>query len=372
MPKQTPFYDIHVKNNGKIVEFAGFLMPIQFEGIILEHETVRSSVGVFDVSHMGEIEIRGKGRIEFTNYMTTNNVSKLELNQVQYSTMLYPDGGIVDDILVYNLNDRIFIVVNAANMVKDHKWITDNKKFDVEILNRSDEIGQLAIQGPKSESVVQKLFDFDLLTLQYYWATETKMNPATSQKDGMKDIPVILSRTGYTGEDGFEIYLDREYAQQIWDMLYDAGKEFSIKPIGLGARNTLRLEMRYCLYDNDIDKTTNALEAGLGWIVDFDKGDFIGKKSLLKIKQDGLKRKLVGFESIDKGIPRPHQDIYHDEQKVGSVTSGTFSPSLKKGIGLGYVAQSYNDIGIQLKVIGKEPIGAEIIKGPFYKHGSHK
>jgi aminomethyltransferase len=362
MLKKTPFYDIHIKNNGKIVEYAGFFMPVQFEGIIPEHQTIRTSVGVFDVSHMGEIEIRGRDRIKFVNYLTTNDVSKLALNQIQYSTMLYPDAGIVDDLLVYNLKDRLFLVVNAANTDKDYKWIVDNKQFDIEIKNASDEIGQLAVQGPKSEQVMQKLFDFDLSELKYYWATETKL----------KEIPVVLSRTGYTGEDGFEVYVDRKYANQVWDMIFETGKEFDIKPIGLGARDTLRFEMRYCLYGNDIDKTSNPLEAGLGWIVKFDKNDFIGKGNLLKIKEAGLKRKLVGFEAVDKGIPRPHQEIFVEEKKLGSVTSGTFSPSLKKGLGMGYVALPYNKVGTKLKVIGKNPIDIEIIKGPFYKHGSHK
>jgi aminomethyltransferase len=362
MPKKTPFYDMHVKNNGKIVEFAGYLMPIQFDGIISEHETVRTSVGVFDVSHMGEIEIRGQERIAFTNYITTNDASTLALNQVQYTTMLYPDAGIVDDLLVYKFKDRIFLVVNAANTEKDYTWITDNRKGNIQIVNCSDEIGELAIQGPQAEPVMQKLFDFDLSELKFYWATETRM----------KDIPVILSRTGYTGEDGFELYIDGKYAEPVWEMIFNAGQEFGIKPIGLGARDTLRFEMRYCLYGNDIDKTTNPLEAGLGWIVKFDKDDFIGKDNLLKIKEVGLQRKLVGFEVVDKGIPRPHQEIFVDENKIGSVTSGTFSPSLKKGIGLGYVAIPHNKEGTRITVKGKYPISGEVIKGPFYKHGSRK
>jgi aminomethyltransferase len=362
MLKKTPFYDKIAQNNGKLVEFAGFSMPVQFEGIIPEHETVRTSVGVFDVSHMGEIEIRGKDRIAFTNYITTNNVENLALNQVQYSTMLYPDAGIVDDLLVYNLKDRILLVVNATNIDKDYKWVVENKKFDVEIINTSDNIGQLAVQGPKAEPVMQKLADMDLSQIQFYWAVETQL----------KNIPVLLSRTGYTGEDGFEVYADRKYASGIWDMVFEAGKEFNIKPIGLGARDTLRFEMRYCLYGNDIDKTTHPLEAGLGWVVKFDKGDFIGKDNLSKIKEAGLKRKLVGFEVTNKGIPRPHLDIDNENKKIGHVTSGTFSPSLKKGIGLGYVALPYTKVGTKLKVMGKTPIEVEIIKGPFYKQGSRK
>lgn len=337
-------------------------MPIQFEGIIPEHSTVRNSVGVFDVSHMGEVEIRGKDRTKFVNYLTTNDVSKLACNQVQYTTMLYPDAGIVDDLLVYILADRILLVVNATNTKKDYMWIVENKKYDVEIENTSDKIGQLAIQGPKAESVMQKLFDFELTTLKYYWATETNM----------KGIPVLLSRTGYTGEDGFELYLDGKYAADVWDMVFSAGKEFDIKPIGLGARDTLRFEMRYCLYGNDIDKTTNPLEAGLGWIVKLDKEEFIGKESLLAIKQRGIKRKLVGLEALGKGIPRPLQEIFAADEKVGVVTSGTFAPSLKKGISMGYVNLVHAKVGNKLKVMSKEPIEVEIIKGPFYKHGGHK
>lgn len=362
MAKKTPFYEKIVENKGRIVEFADFLMPIQFEGIIPEHNTVRTSVGVFDVSHMGEVEIKGNDRLKFVNYMTTNNASKLAINQVQYSTLLYPDAGIVDDLLVYNLKDRMFLVVNASNTEKDFAWIVENKKYDVEITNRSDDIGQLAIQGPQAEPVMQKLFDLDLSAIGFYWAVETDM----------KGIPVILSRTGYTGEDGFEIYLDKKQALDAWDMVFSAGKEFGIKPIGLGARDTLRFEMRYCLYGNDIDKTTNPLEAGLGWVVKLDKEEFIGKEPLEEIKKRGVQRKLVGFEALTKGIPRHLQEIYAGDEKVGFVTSGTYAPSLKKGIGMGYVNLAHVEIGNKLKVMGKEPIEVEIIKGPFYKHGSRK
>jgi aminomethyltransferase len=362
MAKKTPFYDKVVLQKGRIVEFADFLMPIQFEGIIPEHNAVRNSLGVFDVSHMGEVEIKGRDRLKFVNYLTTNDASKLALSQVQYSTMLYPDAGIVDDLLVYNLKDRMFLVVNASNTEKDFAWIMENKKYEIEITNRSDEIGQLAVQGPKAEPAMQKLFDLDLSTIKFYWAAETDM----------KGIPVILSRTGYTGEDGFEIYLDKKYAADAWDMVFSAGKEYDIKPVGLGARDTLRFEMRYCLYGNDIDKTTNPLEAGLSWVVKLDKEEFIGKDTLLEIKKRGVQRKLVGFEALTKGIPRHGQEIQAGDENVGFVTSGTFSPSLKKGIGMGYVNLAHTEIGNKLKVMGKEPIEVELIKGPFYKHGSRK
>ncbi len=362
MANKTPFYEKHVQNKGKIVEFAGFMMPVQFEGIIPEHNTVRTAVGVFDVSHMGEVVIKGRDRIKFVNYITTNDASKLALNQVQYSTMLYPDAGIVDDLLVYNLKDRMFLVVNASNTTKDFAWIMENKKYDVEITNTSDDIAQLAIQGPKAEPVMQKLFTIDLSAIAFYWAAEADM----------KGIPVTVSRTGYTGEDGFEIYLDKQYAADAWDMVFSAGKEYGIKPIGLGARDTLRFEMRYCLYGNDIDKTTNPLEAGLGWVVKFDKEEFIGRDALSVVKTRGVQRKLVGFEALSRGIPRHLQEIYAGDEKIGFVTSGTFSPSLKKGIGMGYVNLAHAEVGNKLKIKGKEPIEVEIIKGPFYKHGTRK
>jgi len=337
-------------------------MPIQFEGIIPEHNTVRSTVGVFDVSHMGEIEIRGKDRLAFVNYVTTNDAKQLDMNQVQYSSMLYKDAGIVDDLLVYNLKDRILLVVNAANVDKDYAWIMENKKFDVVIENKSDAIGQLAVQGPQAGKVIQKICDIDITDIAYYSAREINL----------RSVPVILSRTGYTGEDGFEIYCERQHAPGVWDMVFNAGAEFQIKPIGLGARDTLRFEMRYCLYGNDIDKTTNPLEAGLSWIVKFDKGDFIGKEALLAIKETGIKRRLVGFGVTDKGIPRPHQEIRTEGLKVGYVTSGTFSPSLKKGLGMGYVDKPHDKIGTKLTVAGKQPIEVEILKGAFYKNASHK
>lgn len=362
MVKKTPFYEKHLAHHGRMVEFAGFEMPIQYEGIIAEHHTVRTGVGVFDVSHMGEIVIRGSQRQQFVNYITTNDITKLSMNQIQYSAMLYPHGGIVDDLLVYNLSDRVFLVVNAANTEKDYQWILQNQKFDATIDNISDTIAQLAIQGPKSEAVMQRLVDFNLGDLKYYWAAEVKL----------KDIPVLLSRTGYTGEDGFEVYADRSHAGRLWDIIFEAGRDMDIKPVGLGARDTLRFEMRYCLYGNDIDQTTNALEAGLGWITKFDKGDFIGREALLKIKEQGLSRKLVGFEIIGAGIPRPHQDILHQGRKAGHVTSGTYSPSLKKGIGMGYVEIAGSEVGTSLQIQSKEPINAVVIKGPFYKQASHK
>ena len=363
MAKKTAFYDMHVQHKGRIVEFAGYLMPIQFKGIVEEHVRVRTSVGVFDVSHMGEVVVTGKDALKFTNYITTNDVGKLALNQVQYSTMLYPDGGIVDDLLVYRLEGRYFLVINATNTDKDVEWIVQNKKWEVDIKNISNETAQLAIQGPKSEPVVQKLVSFPLGDMKYYWACETKIG----------GFDVVLSRTGYTGEDGFEIYAKNENGPKLWDMTFAAGKEFGIEPIGLGARDTLRLEMKMALYGNDIDQTTNPLEAGLGWVVKLDKDVFIGKEALVKVKAEGMKRRLVAFESKGKGIPRPHFPIMKDGREIGEVTSGTFSPSLKKGIGLGYVYVPFHEPGNILTVKGKaEAFEVEVIKPPFYQNASHK
>jgi len=358
--KKTPFYEIHKKLGAKIVEFAGFYMPIQYEGIISEHKKVRESVGVFDVTHMGEIEIRGKNALNFIQKITTNDASKLVEGKVQYSSMCYSDGGIVDDLLVYHCGSYYMLVVNASNKDKDFNWMLDNKIDDVEIIDKSDEVSLLAVQGPNSLKVVQKIIDVDITDLKYYHFLRGKV----------AGIPAIISRTGYTGELGFELYFDSsiESAETIWNALFDAGKEFNIAPIGLGARDTLRLEMGMCLYGNDIDNTTNPLEAGLGWITKFDKGDFIGKDILLKVKNEGLKRKLVGFIINDKLVPRHGYDINVNGAKVGNVTSGTFSPILNYSIGMGYVNIEYADEGKNIDIIIRnKPIKATITKPPFIK-----
>lgn len=362
-PKKTPFYHIHLKNKAKMVEFAGYWMPIQFRGIMEEHKRVRSTVGLFDITHMGEFEVKGKDSLSFLQKMTTNDVSKLSEYQVQYSCMCYEDGGIVDDLLVYRLPDRFFLVVNASNIEKDFNWLKEHLFGDVNLVNRSDETALLALQGPDAEKVMVKLTDADLKNLRYYWASRGKV--------AGKEI--LFSRTGYTGEDGFELYMPPEYAEHLWNAVMRAGKEFEIEPIGLGARDSLRLEMKMMLYGNDIDQTTNPLEAGLGWIVKLDKGDFIGKEPTLKLKEEGLKRKLVCFELVDKAFPRQHYSIEKGGRKIGEVTSGTFSPSLKKGIGMGYMDIEYSEIGTKLNInIRGKTYPAEIIRPPFYKNFSHK
>ncbi len=362
--QRTPFYDKHLANQGRMVEFAGYEMPLQFEGIIAEHNRVRTTVGVFDVSHMGRIKVFGKDRFAFVNRVTTNDVAALQLFQAQYSVFCYPDGGIVDDLVVYNLPDCILLVVNGANNQKDTEWLLANKFGDVTIENKTKEIAQLAVQGPKAEMVLQKITDINLSPIKFYWAAEAKV----------AGVSMLISRTGYTGEDGFELYLDARYASSVWDAIFDAGKDFAIAPIGLGARDTLRLEMKYCLYGNDIDKTTNPLEAGLGFVTKLDKKEgFIGCEALKIIKEKGLSRKLVGFEMIGNAIPRPHYEIFKDSKKIGFVTSGTLSPSLKKGIGLGYVKTDFSSVGQELQInIRGTNAPAIVVKTPFYKQGTRK
>jgi aminomethyltransferase len=364
MAKKSSVYEEHIKYGAKIVEYAGFLMPIQYEnGIFSEVKRVRKTVGLFDVSHMGEVEVKGDAALDFVNYITTNDAAKLAFNQVQYSAMCYEDGGIVDDLLVYKLKDRYLLVVNATNTSKDYKWIMDNKRGTVDIGNISDDVTQLAIQGPEAEKVVQKLTDFDLSTLDFYWSTETHVS----------GVKAILSRTGYTGEDGFEIYVENKYGKKLFTDVMDAGEEFDIEPIGLGARDLLRLEMKYCLYGNDIDKTTTPLEAGLSWITKFNKKDFIGKDALLRQKEDGVKRKLVCFEMQEKGVPRQHYKIYQENNEVGNVTSGNFSPSIDKFIGLGYIQKPFHKSGTEIfiDIRGKRK-KALVVKPPFYKDASHQ
>ncbi len=354
--KKTGLYDIHVRLGAKMVEFAGFLMPIQYTSIIEEHKKVRTSVGVFDVSHMGEIEVRGPKALEFVNYITINDASKLAVNQAQYTAMCYPDGGIVDDLICYRMEDHYLLVVNASNTEKDYRWILENKIEGVEIENISDRITQIAVQGRNAEPALQKLTDVDLSAIKFYWFLEGEL----------AGVPMIISRTGYTGEPGFELYFDRQYSEQVWNAVFEAGKEFDIAPIGLGARDTLRLEKKYCLYGNDIDQTTNPLEAGLGWITKLDKGDFIGRDALLKVKQEGLKRKLMGFISEGRMIPRHHYPIEIDGQSVGHVTSGCFSPILEKNIGLGYIAVEHAKIGEKITIDARgRKMPATIVKTPF-------
>lgn len=361
--KKTPLYNKHVEHEGKIVDFAGFKMPIQYSSIINEVNGVRGAAGLFDVSHMGEIEIMGDDDVDFLNWITTNNVSKLKVWQAQYTTMLYPDGGIVDDLLVYRLPDRYLLVVNATNQKKDYEWIKDNEKGNVEINFKSDDYFQLAVQGPQAEPVLEKVTDKDLSEIKFYWSAEAEI----------KGNKFIISRTGYTGEDGFEIYGKSSMGEEVWDAIMDAGKDEGIIPCGLGARDVLRLEMGYCLYGNDITKDTSPLEAGLSWLVKMDKEDFIGKDALKKQKDEGIKRRLSGIEIKGRLIPRHNHIILKDDEKIGFVTSGSHSPSLGNPIAMGYIDKPYNKKETEIFIeVRNKKIRGEVVSLPFWKKGSLK
>lgn len=358
--KKTKFFNIHQNFGAKIIEFAGYLMPIQYSSIIAEHKTVRNSVGVFDVSHMGEIFVTGEKALDFVQHITVNDASVLFPGRVQYSAMCYPDGGIVDDLLVYRIaEDKFMLVVNASNIEKDFNWMRENNKFGIELNNLSDEYSLLAIQGPKSKEVIQKICNKDL-SLEYYHFFNAKI----------AGIDTLISRTGYTGELGYELYFtgDEQIAKNIWEAVFNAGKEFGIQPIGLAARDSLRLEMGFCLYGNDIDQTTNPLEAGLGWITKLKKQSFIAKDVLLKVKSEGLKRKLVPIITEEKAFPRKGYDLTAGGGKIGMLTSGTVSPILDKAIAMGFVETKFSDEGTVLNILirGRE-IPAKVTKLPFVR-----
>ncbi|MBZ0204557.1 MAG: glycine cleavage system aminomethyltransferase GcvT [Ignavibacteria bacterium] len=360
MSKQTAFIDLHKAYNAKIVEFAGFDMPVQYEGIIAEHMAVRNSVGVFDVSHMGEFFVKGKDALAFVQKVTTNDASKLVKGKIQYSAACYEDGGVVDDLLVYCYGDFFMIVVNASNIDKDFAWFQKNSGgFDVELTNRSDDFSLLAVQGKNSLPTLQKLTDTDLSAMKYYTFTEGKI----------AGIDAIISRTGYTGEAmGFEIYVssDKAVSEKLWKEIFKAGEEFNIKPIGLGARDTLRLEAGYCLYGNDIDNTTNTIEAGLGWITKPGKGDFNGKPKVVTELANSPARKLAGFIVDGRLAARHGYEIYDNGSKIGFVTSGSVAPCLNKNIGLGYVEAKYSAPGTKIKIkVRNDFIDADIVKIPF-------
>jgi aminomethyltransferase len=357
--KSIALTEVHRQLGAKMVEFAGFEMPIQYASIRAEHLRVRATVGVFDVSHMGEFFVTGPDREAFVDNLTVNEVKSLAVGQVHYSCMCKPHGGIVDDLLVYRFADKIMLVVNGANTDKDWNWAVANKRGNMQLENRTDEMTLLAIQGRNAPQVVQKLTDTKLSDIKYYWFAEGKVAGA----------PAIISRTGYTGEDGFELYFANRDAQKFWSALFEAGKPFQIEPIGLGARDSLRLEMKMCLYGNDIDETTHPLEAGLGWITKLAKGDFIGKQSIVAAKEKGLTRKLVGLEVESPAFPRHGYNLLNGaEATIGQVTSGTVSPSLNKGIAMGYVPVAMSEPGSTLKMDCRGKIcSAQVVKTPFYK-----
>lgn len=356
--KFVPLNELHVKLGAKMVPFAGYNMPVRYSSDIEEHMTVRQGVGVFDVSHMGEFFLKGPHALDLIQRVTSNDASKLVEGQAQYSCLPNEGGGIVDDLLVYKLEDNGYmLVVNASNIEKDWNWIAKFNSKGVDMVNMSDEMCLFAVQGPKAVAVLQKLTKTDLSKIQYY-------HFAIGEFADVEDV--IMSNTGYTGAGGFEIYVPNAFAEKTWHAIFEAGKEFNIKPIGLGARDTLRLEKGFCLYGNDIDDTTSPLEGGLGWITKFTK-DFTNATSLKKQKNEGVKRKLVGFKMIDKGIPRHDYEIKNAEGKViGKVTSGTMSPVLGIGIGMGYITTAYTNPETEIFIsVRNKDLKAKVSKLPF-------
>lgn len=359
--KNTALTNVHEKLGAKLVPFAGYNMPVSYEGVNAEHETVRTGVGVFDVSHMGEFLISGPNALNLIQKVSSNDATKLSIGKAQYSCMPNETGGIVDDLIIYQIKDEQYLlVVNASNIEKDWNHISKyNKEFNADMRDLSEDYSLLAIQGPKAVEAMQSLTSVDLAAIKFY----------TFEVADFAGIEhVIISATGYTGSGGFEIYCKNSEVEQVWNKVFEAGKSFGIKPIGLAARDTLRLEMGYCLYGNDINDTTSPLEAGLGWVTKFTK-DFINSDNLAKEKETGSKRKLIAFELDERGIPRHDYDIVNDQgEKIGIVTSGTMSPSMGKGIGLGYVPTAFATLGSKIYIqIRKNAIPATVVKLPFYK-----
>jgi aminomethyltransferase len=358
--KKTRLHSAHKKEGAKFVEFFGWEMPIEYAGIIQEHLAVRRKAGLFDVSHMGEIVISGNQALDFVQYLTPNNAARLDASKAQYSALTTPQGTFVDDLLVYYMDENTYLlVVNAANTDKDFRWIVDHQKgFDVDVMNQSDDYTQMALQGPKSPEILKPLTQIEL----------EKMSSFGVERGSVAGVDALVSRTGYTGEDGFEIYTLAQNPEKIWDAILEEGNKYGIQPVGLGARDTLRLEARLMLYGNDIDESTTVLEAGMRWLIKFKKGDFLGRESLLKQKEEGVGRKIVGFELLEKGIARPHYPVFIGNEKMSEVRSGSFSPFFQKSIGLAYLPMEYTEIGTEftIEIRGKK-IKAKVVPTPFYK-----
>lgn len=363
--KKTPLYDKHVEAKGKIIEFAGWEMPVQYEGLTQEHNAVREKAGLFDVSHMGEVDVKGQGAADFVQTLVTNDASILEDNQVMYGMMCQEDGGVVDDLLVYKFDrNHFYLVINAANIDKDFAWIEKvSKNFDVVVENISDTVGEVAIQGPLAQEILQKVMKFDLKELAFFY---------TKRDVDVAGVNCMVSRTGYTGEDGFEVYSEAADIPKVWDALLEAGKEEGLVPAGLGARDTLRFEACLPLYGHEINESITPLEAGLNFFVKLDNDNFIGRDALIKQKAEGVPRKLVGFE-LDKGIAREGCDVLKDGKKIGFVTTGYKSPTLGKSIGLALVERQYGEMGAELEIqIRKNVRSAKIISKRFYKKNYKK
>lgn len=359
--KKTTLNAIHKALGARMVPFAGWEMPVQYSGVIDEHKAVREAAGLFDVSHMGEIDVKGPHALDFVQFVTTNDASRLEIGQAQYSLICYPTGGMVDDTIVYRMGESHYMLcVNASNVEKDYDWIKSQiqDSHDVQVANVSDSYAQIALQGPKAMGIINSLCGRDLTEIPYFCFDFAEI----------AGTEMMVSRTGYTGEDGVELYLLPADAPALWNAIMDAGKGEGIKPVGLGARDTLRLEMKYSLYGNDIDADTTALEAKLGWVVKFDKADFIGKEALLKQKDEGIGKKLSCFVVEGRGIPRHDYEIHVAGRKVGNVTSGTMSPSTGMGIAMGYIEAEFDKAGQEVDIIIRnKAVAAKVVAPPFYK-----
>lgn len=364
--KKTSLYHAHERYGGKIIDFAGWALPVQYEGLTAEHEAVRNFAGLFDVSHMGEVEVRGSQATDYVQNLVTNDVSIMNENQVIYGMMCYPDGGIVDDLLVYkHTNDYYLLVINASNVDKDFQWMKENVgNYDVELMNISEEVSEVALQGPKAEETLQELTDTNLADIAFfYFKTDVKIAGRNC----------LVSRTGYTGEDGFEIYMKHEDAEHVWDKILEAGKNRGVKPTGLGCRDTLRFEANLPLYGNELSPEITPLEAGFGMFVKLNKPNFIGKEALEKQKAEGLKRKIVGFEMEGPGIPRHGYEVLSDGKSIGFVTTGYSSPTLKKNIGLAMVDIAYAELGTQIDIqIRKNVVKAKVVNRKFYSKNYRK
>ncbi len=357
--KRTPLYENHLKHKGKLIDFGGWELPVEYTGIIQEHEAARNAAGLFDVSHMGEVTVEGEDAEKYIQNMVTNDISTMNAFQIYYSPMCYPEGGVVDDLLIYKYNkEKYLIVVNAANTEKDFEWFQAHVTGKVDVKDISSEYAQMAIQGPKAEQILQKLTDTDLDTIKFFHFN-----------DGVKfgSVTAFVSRNGYTGEDGFEILVKPNDAGILWDNIIEAGKDEGILPAGLGARDTLRFEVCLPLYGHEIDSSITPLEAGLGYFVKLDKNDFIGKDALALQKASGLKRKVVALEMVDRGIPRAGFEVFAGDNKIGHITTGSYSPTLKKNIGLALLDTEFaaEDTIIEVSIRGKL-LKAKVIKKPFY------
>lgn len=363
--KKTYLYEVHKELGAKLIDFGGWEMPVQYTGIIDEHNAVRNSCGLFDVSHMGEINVKGKNALDFLQYIVTNNVARLNIGQALYTPMCYENGGIVDDLLIYRQGKEEFLlVVNAANTEKDFKWLQKKSKdvsakFKANNLlvdNCSQQYSLLALQGPESKEILKELTSVNLDNIRYYWFTRGNVAKAET----------IISRTGYTGEFGYELYINTNEVVRVWNQIMEAGKKYNLKPAGLGARDTLRLEKGFCLYGKDIDKERTPIEAGLSWAVDFKKDNFVGREALIQYKNNGITQKFIGFKMLERGIPRSGYKIIDNDNTVGVVTSGSYSPTLKENIGLGYIKKEKANIGEEIKIkIRKKPVKAVIVGLPF-------